>query len=170
MPLNVTVTRQGDGWKVTVENHTDRKLTAVELVVGDRILSLGEVPAMETRAFTPAPDQAMPLRSFVRDHAQNFQQAVMSRQRALGSSERGQISDLPNASVAASFLSQLGADQNYGNGFIAPPGLDLSPVIRQGGAVLLAWADDFAPIKPINQFSPRRSHRYTLWRVPVTLQ
>jgi hypothetical protein len=169
-PLRVAVQPQGSGWQVNVDNRTDRKFGAIQLVVGDRIISLGEVPAMELRTFKVSRDQGMPLRNFVRDHGQNFQQAVTSRQRALGASERGQISDLANASVAASFLSQIAYEQTYGNYFVAPPGLDLSSLVQQGGAVLLAWADDYSPIKPMYQFTPRRSHRSTLWRVPVTIQ
>jgi hypothetical protein len=170
VPLRANVQAQGTGWRISLDNRTDRKLTAVYLAVGDRIISLGEVPGAEARTFTTSPEQGILLRNFVREHGANFQQAVTSRQRALGTSERGQISDLPNASIAASFLSQILYEQNLGNNFIAPPGLDLSPVLQQGGAVLLAWADDFAPVKPMNQFTPRRNHRSTLWRVPVTIQ
>ena len=39
--------------------------------------------------------------------------------------------------------------------FIAPPGLDLSAVVEHGNAVLLAWAADYSPVKPLRQFSPR---------------
>jgi hypothetical protein len=170
VPLRVTAQPQGAGWQVNVDNRTDRRFTAIQLVVGDRIMSLGEVPAMESRTFNAARDQGVSLRNFVRDHGQNFSQAVNSRQRALGTSERGQISDLPNASVAASFLSQIGNEQTYGNYFVAPSGLDLTSLIQQGGAVLLAWADDYSPVKPMNLFSPRRSHRCTLWRVPIQIQ
>ncbi|HVV72735.1 MAG TPA: hypothetical protein VHI52_14770, partial [Verrucomicrobiae bacterium] len=169
VPLKVSARSQGSGWSVNVDNRTERKLTSVQLAIEDRIIPLGEVPAMESRTFTVSREQGVPLRNYVRNSSQNFQQAVMSRQNALGRTERGQISDLPNASVAASFLSQVGLDQGYGNSFIAPPGLDLSPVVRHGGAVLLAFADDFSPVKPIYKFSPRRSHRSTLWRVPVTV-
>ena len=67
--------------------------------------------------------------------------------------------------MAASFLSRLTGTQDSMRHFIAPPGLDLSPVAEHGNAVLLAWAADYAPVKPMRQFSPRRSHRNTLWRV-----
>jgi hypothetical protein len=54
--------------------------------------------------------------------------------------------------------------------FIAPPGLDLSPLLARGNAVLLAWAPDYSPVKPMRQFTPRRSHQNTLWRVAVPVQ
>ena len=34
--------------------------------------------------------------------------------------------------------------------------------MEEGNAVLLAWAEDYAPVKPMRQFKPRRSDRNTL--------
>jgi hypothetical protein len=49
--------------------------------------------------------------------------------------------------------------------FIMPPGLDLSAAVEHGLAVVLAWDDGYSPAKPMFQFTPRRSHRDTLWRI-----
>jgi len=117
--------------------------------------------------------EGMPLKTFVSNYAGGFQNAVMSRRQALGSTTSGQISDKPNSTVAVSFVSQLGQAQPYQQmyqNFVAPPGLDLSSVVEHGGAVLMAWAEDYSPIKPIYQFSPRRSHRDTLWRLALKVQ
>jgi hypothetical protein len=62
--------------------------------------------------------------------------------------------------VAISFISHLPDER-----FITPPGMDLSPLLAQGNAVLLAWESGYSPIKPINQFPTRRSHKDTLWRI-----
>jgi hypothetical protein len=72
--------------------------------------------------------------------------------------------------MAASFLAQTSGQPNVGRNFIEPPGLDLSMVVERGNAVLLAWAGDYSPVKPLYQFSPRRSHRNTLWRLAVPVQ
>ena len=50
------------------------------------------------------------------------------------------------------------------------PGLDLSAALNHGQAVLLAWASGYSPIRPMNQFTPRRSQRDTLWRVVVPVE
>jgi hypothetical protein len=71
--------------------------------------------------------------------------------------------------MAASFLSRLGSPQNSMQQFISPPGLDLSAVVEHGNAVLLAWSWDYSPVKPLRQFTPRRSQKNTLWRVAVPL-
>jgi hypothetical protein len=70
--------------------------------------------------------------------------------------------------MAACFVSQLSGDQ--GNfSFISPPGLDLSAVAGRGNAILLAWSADYSPIVSINKFSPRRSHKDTLWRMSIPI-
>jgi hypothetical protein len=71
--------------------------------------------------------------------------------------------------MAASFLGQLGFSQNYSRNFVAPPGLDLTPVVERGNAVLLAWAPDCAPTKPMKQFTTLRSSKQTLWRVATEI-
>jgi len=72
--------------------------------------------------------------------------------------------------MAASFITQVTGGQNYGHmGFVVPPGLDLSRVVDQGNAVLLAWMPDHSPVKPMNQFKANRGFQHTLWRVSVNL-
>ena len=170
MPLNATVVRQGDGWQVRVENHTDRNLTSAQVVIDGYVMGLGEVPANATKTFTVSKERSTLLREFVARHGTTFQGAVQSRQRTFGGEQSGRIDDLPNGSMASSFLSQLGGAPNAMRTFITPPGLDMSSVAGHGSAVLLAWAADYSPVKPLYQFSPRRSHRNTLWRVAVPVQ
>jgi len=161
LPINLTVVPQGEQWQVTVENLTDRALSNAHLAVQDYIMKLGDVPAKQTRTFTVSKDQGKSLAAFV------LQTAVQSRGRTFGGDESGRIDDLPNASMAASFLSHLGGPSDSMRHFIAPPGLDLSSEVEHGEAVLLAWAADYSPVKPLRQFSPRRSQKNTLWRVAV---
>jgi hypothetical protein len=168
LPLSATVIPQGDGWQVNVENRTDRNLTDAQVIIQGYVTRLGELPARSTKTFTVS--KGTPLRDFVGRYAAAFQQAVQSRQRTFGGAESGRIDDLPNGTVAASFLAQMGGQLNAGRAFIEPPGLDLSAVAEHGSAVLLAWAGDYSPVKPLYQFSPRRSHRNTLWRLAVPVQ
>ena len=167
VPLGVRVSPRTDGWQVHVENLTGHKLTNLQLAIAGRMIPLGDLQAGQSLDRTVTQDAGIPLRNFVWNYGANFREAVNYRQRALGASESGQISDLPNTSIAASFLSQLAQTQNYDYSFISPPGLDMSPTVDRGGAVLLAWAGDYSPVKPMYQFTPRRSHRDTLWRVAV---
>ena len=172
-PLMATVRPLDDGYEIRLENKTEQKLTNLQLAIDDRIISLGALGPQETRTQTVTRQEGMPLKTFVSNYAGGFQNAVMSRRQALGSTASGQISDKPNSTVAVSFVSQLGQAQPYQQmyqSFVAPPGLDLSSVVEHGGAVLMAWAEDYSPIKPIYQFSPRRSHRDTLWRLALKVQ
>jgi hypothetical protein len=170
VPFTATVRAADAGWEIRLENKTNQQLTNLQLAIGDRLISLGSLAGQETRTQKVQPGEGAGLRMFVSSYGGNFQGAVASRQRALGSTASGQIVDKPNSTVAVSFLSQVGQPQMYQSGFIAPPGLDLSPVLNHGGAVLLAWAGDYSPIKPIYQFSPRRLHRDTLWRLALKVE
>jgi hypothetical protein len=166
-PLAVTITPQGGGWQVHLANQTDHKFANVQLVIEDRIINLGEMPSEQTKTMNVTRDQGTLLRSFVDVQSRTFQGAATSRQRALGYSESGQIDDKANASMAVSFLEEL-SSQEAGN-FISPPGLDMSQALTSSQAVLLAWEPDFSPAKPMYRFTPKRSHKDTLWRMVVPL-
>jgi hypothetical protein len=170
VPLAASVHSLADGWEVRVENKTAQQLTNLQLVIEDRIIDLGTLAGQQAKTQTVTRRAGMPLRNFVANFGGNFQSAAVSRQHALGSTASGQISDKPNSTVAVSFLSQLGQAQMYQSSFVGPPGLDLSPVLEHGGAVVLAWAGGYSPIKPIYQFSPRRLQRDTLWRLALKVE
>jgi hypothetical protein len=167
LPLTLKLIPQGNGWRATVENRSAQKLTHARLVIDDQVVDLGELAAKQTKTISIGAGQGTPLREFVTSHGHNFQTAVQQRQHVLGQSTGGRISDLPNGSMAASFLSQL-ARSEWQPAFVSPAGLDLSRVVERGNAVLLAWAPDEAPIKPFYKFTPRRSARHTLWRVVIS--
>jgi hypothetical protein len=171
LPLSVTVTPEGDGWRVKVENKTERKLTNAQIVIDGRIVMLGDLPAHESKTTSITRNQGTDLRQFVMSHASGFQNAVSSRQHAFGASESGRIDDRTNGTMAVSFISQLHTDNNqpYMNNFIVPPGLDLSSVVEHGEAVVMVWDADYSPAKPIYQFTPKRSHRDTMWRIAVPI-
>jgi hypothetical protein len=170
VPLIVTVAPQGGQWQVKVENRTERGLADARVVIDDYIMTLGEVPAREARTFMVSKAKGMRLSEFVLRYGSTFQSAVRGRQRTFGGSEAGRIDDLPNGTMAASFLSRLSEAQDSTRHFITPPGLDLSSVAEHGNAVLLAWAGDYSPVKPLRQFNPRRSSKNTLWRVAVPVK
>jgi len=166
IPVTVSVQEQGQGYQIKINNQTSQKLTNTKVVVGTKVFVLDDVGPNESK--TKIVSSGQELRDFVSTHGQQFQGAVQSRQQAFGRGS-GQISDLPNSTLAASFLSQIGRQESFMNNFIAPPGLDLSSVVEHGNAVLFAWAEDFSPIKPMHQFNPKRSHKNTMFRVAAAV-
>jgi hypothetical protein len=170
VPFTARVRSVAEGWEVQLENKTEQNLSNVQLVIDDRIIALGNLSRQETRTQSVSRRDGIALRNFVANYGGNFQNAVVSRQHALGSTSSGQIEDKPNSAMAVSFISQLNGAQAYQNNFVSPPGLDLSQLLEHGGAVLLAWAGNYAPIKPIYQFSPRRIQHDTLWRYPIKIE
>ncbi len=164
VPLAVNVAPAGQDWSVVVINRRDRPLSPARLVIKDIVYDLGEIPALTNKTFKLPAHQGESLDSFVRTHATAFQEAVQQRQYAFGNSRGGRIDDAPGGSMAVSFLAAAG----FGN-FESTPGLDLSSLPDQGVAVLLAWETDYSPVKPINQFPTRRSHKDTLWRAAAPI-
>jgi len=141
----------------------------VQLVINGQVVSFGGLPAGNRKSMAVKANSGMDLQKFVQDHGRYFVEAVNSRQHAFGDSSGGQISDLENASMAASFISMRAEAQDYYRNFIVPPGLDLSRTVERGTAELLVWMPDYAPIKPLNQFKTKRGFRHTLWRIPVEI-
>jgi hypothetical protein len=165
-PLEFTITPQAGQWTVAVNNALDIKLTNLRLAVQGRVFELGEVGPRAGGTFTVQRAGGTDLGKFAGDQTHLFQQAATRRQRAFGGRDAWQIADVPYAAMAACFLSRAANTQTY-NRFTSPAGLDLTPLVERGHAVLLAWAPGFALEKPMNQFSPRRSERNTLLRVSV---
>jgi len=168
MPLKVTVTPQGRIWQVKVENKLNQKIGPAKIVIGENIFDVGEIPPNESKTFSCDPHSgATVLQTFLSQHGGNFQNVVQSRQHSFGSTSSGQIGDVPVAAMSASFLEKISGQGSQQ--FISPPGLDLSPVLDHGQAVVLAWVPGYLPAQPINQFTARRSHRDTLLRVTISL-
>jgi hypothetical protein len=169
LPFSFTVAADGGNWVVTVKNQRDKALANGHIVIGDRIYELGELPAEQSKAFKIGKEQGQALGDFVRTYASRFQQASQQRMQAFGAMGGGRLADLPNTSMAVSFVSHFNQGQGGNADFVAPPGLDLSQVADRGSAILLAWEPDYAPTKSINQFSTRRGSKNTLWRMSVPI-
>ena len=98
--------------------------------------------------------------------------AVQNRQHAFGDNTSRWI-DLDAAHLSAvSFASQImnvnAAPYQQQRGFVSPLGMDLTPVVERGDAVLLAWDAGHAPANgSMNRFKTIRSHRNTLLRLAV---
>ena len=165
-PATLRVKPSAGGWIVTAQNVSQQVISHSVVVVGDRAVLLGELAPGQTRTVTVSAGGGVSLDAYVQANGASFSQVVESRQAAFGDSERGIITDLPNAAVAASFVEQISEPGGY-NAFVVTPGLDLSRVVAHGNAVLLAWMPDYAPTKPMNQINSKRTFRHTLWRVAV---
>jgi hypothetical protein len=164
-PLSAAITAD----KITVQNNLDLKLTAARLVLDNKVLELGELPARQNKTFERRTLRETPLKNFVQIHASSFPNAVNARQRAFGDTRSGTIIDITNAVIAASFVSQLSSPNTYDT-FNAESNFDLSHLIELGDAVLLAWAPNYSFIKPLNQFPARRGSRDTLLRLAFKLK
>jgi len=153
--------------EVTIDNRLDTPLIGARLVVNGEIYDLGDVPKRKTQTFRRSAVSKVSLSSFVSRYNDDFNSALNSRRNAFGDNSESRLPDKPNCTVAASFVAQLNTPNNQYQNFSTPPGFDLNPAVQRGDAVVLAFAADYAPVKPLNQFTPRRNNRSTLFRVTV---
>jgi hypothetical protein len=160
--VKFAVRKNGPDLLATVENRTTSALAPAYVVIGERLYSCGELAAGQTATRALKPD--ISIVDLLRGKAQQFQTACSSRNYAFANQAEARLDDLPRANVAMSFLSAIDATQPHLR-FLSPPGTDLASVPYHGGAVLLAWSDNFSPMAPIQQFTPKRFHRQTFWRV-----
>lgn len=163
VPMKVSTIRNGTNWEVTVENKLDRKLSEARVVVSNRVFFIGEIAVNQVKKIQIEWSKGINLKEFTRQNGAQFFQAVQMRRHTFGNNQAA--FNVPLSAMAASFNSQL----NEGNGqyFMSPDGLDLSKFAEQGNVILLAWDEGHSLTKPLNQFTPRRSHRDTLLRLVV---
>jgi hypothetical protein len=164
LPLKISAARNGVDWQVAIENKLDRKLSEARVVFDGNVYLVGDLPAKQTTTLKLDTNQGIALKKFVEQHGGQFFHAAQSRRRTFGGEKFA--FNVPLSAMAASFNSQL--NEAHGNQyFISPEGLDLSTLANQGSTILLAWDGDHLHTKPLNQFTPRRSHRDTLLRLVV---
>lgn len=169
MPLQASITPQGMNWLVTLENRLDRPIHGLRLVLNERYYELPDVPAGQSSTVVVEASQSKNLTEFVQSKTGSYTTIVQERQRALGDASRGRLEAEPENAISASFLGQLTQGNPNQRQFIYPAGLDLSPLVRRGDAVLLAWVPDYAAAKSFRQFSTLRSHQQSLYRIVIPI-
>jgi hypothetical protein len=169
-PISATISEQGAVLEGMVENFLDRPLAKLRLVVRGKVHELGALAAREQKKFKIENEAGVPLNSFIQGNSsQNgatFENAVQARRNPLGDNRRGQLEDPSLVSMVASFSSYIPTQPGQRR-FVSPTGLDLSPLVERGDAVLLAWDANHSLVKPLNQFKPVRTQRNTLLRLAI---
>ncbi len=175
-PLRLSARDAGAGQvEATVENLSNRKIPQARLVLGGRLYDLGDLPRRKTWTLDRQTGEA--LEPFVLAQQNSLVSAVAARRRQWSQGQPASITDYFTTAVAASFLGEPGPSPQPGmpgqpvrSGFVAPRGFDLGANAERGDAILLAWMPDESLIAPLNKFSPRRSHKYTVLRAIAPVQ
>ncbi len=168
-PFVATIVDNGADYQVEIENFLEKPLNNVRVVAGQMIFSVDSVPAKAKKSFQLTTDQGKPLRSFVQENGQYFSRAVESRRSALGETSGGRLEDRPLTATVASFISLL-EGQQYPRAFIAPPGVDLTPQVERGDAVVFAWVPGFSFGGKVNAFDPPRFQQDTMLRLTMPVR
>jgi len=168
-PFVASIVDNGTDYAVEIENFLGRELTNVRIVAGQMIFSLDPLKPNEKRSLRLSLDQGKPVRSFVQENGQYFSRAVELRRSPLGDTTGGHLEDRPLTATVASFISLLEGN-NQARSFVFPPGLDLTPQIERGDAVVFAWVDGHSFGGKINEFQPPRFRQDTLLRLTTPVR
>jgi hypothetical protein len=179
LPIRLTVSPPTNGlYEVKIENLTGYKIPQAKIILEGRVHNLGELTRTHVEQITRT--GGTPVAEFVRNQTGHFAAAAEARRSTWGGHEEAAaITDLFSAAAAASFLagerSEVSNPQpypgyGYQSGFAIQRGFDLGANAERGDAILLAWLPDHLLMKPLNQFTPKRAHQYTLLRAVVPMK
>ncbi len=167
-PLSASVTEKDGQFTATVHNPQSTGLTAVHVCVGQKVYSLGDLAAGQTRTVPLAGASARPLDEFVRLYSQQFLSAAQQRHQAFGRDQAGLLTLSPESVLAASLISTTGNYQGPQRTFVYPAGTDLGEWVRRGQAVVFAWDAGRSLIQaPLARFQAPRSAQSTALRLVV---
>jgi hypothetical protein len=175
-PLNVSVNRSFGQVTVKIENPGGKRIPQAKLVVDGQIYDLGDIT--KGKPSTTLSAGGSPVANMVQVQANMFENVASQRRSQFGGAEGGHLDDIFGNTTAISFLGLAvtsgGQNQNYNinNGyynsrFITSAGMDLTPLMLRGDAVLLAWMPDETIVPTLNKFTPRYSKKNTVLRVVV---
>ena len=148
-----------------VENRTSKTLGPVWLIVENRMVRIPEVRAGATREVDLSEGEDFKA-SMLQQQAQ-IGAALTFRDQAFGNVDRQPVEDWAGTSVMASFPGELNSSPSDGQGYVWPPGMDLSESLSRGDALCLAWMPDAGVLPPQNQFEAPRSRRGALLRLSI---
>lgn len=169
-PFVANIVDNSGTYQLEIQNLLNKQLTAVRVVAGQFIYEVEPIGPNEKRVVTLAADKGTPLRSFVQQHGSYFQRAVELRRNPLGDAAGGQLEDRPLIATTASFYPYLEQFSHGSRGFIAPPGLDLTPQVERGDAVVLAYIANHSFTEKVNEFQPPRFRQDTLVRLTIPVR
>jgi len=170
-PVATRLWKDGGHWRLAIENRLPEPLQQVRVALQDRLYDVGGLPSGASTNVVLDPNRGVPLRDFVMRQGAGFQAAAQQRQYAFGSDHARWIELNASNLTALSFISQVMATGPGQRGFLYPAGMDLTPAMERGEAVLLAWVPNHSPAaQPMNRFKTVRTQRNTLFRlvIPVT--
>jgi len=133
-------------------------------------MELGDLPAGQTKTFKLKKEQGTTLREFVQKYGSQLSSRVHPTvSTAFGNSSR--IDDLPNSPWPYPSFPTCRRTRGAWVSSLPRPALICHLWWTRATPFFWPGESDYSPIKPINQFPTRRSHKDTLWRmsVPVTI-
>lgn len=153
---------------IHLDNLSDHRIDRIWVVRAGQIHELGGLPPHRGADFDLSTTNQLALKTFVTARRPRLAEVINLRGQAFGANDRTHIDEWPETSIVASFAGMLSPEESEGRGYISPPGLDLTPLVRRGDTVVFAWMPDTSLIHPIPHFETPRFQKNTLlrWVIP----
>jgi hypothetical protein len=168
-PVTASTTGGSDA-SIVIHNRLKQPLKRVFVLRENQLIELPVVPgnATRTNALPRNGTNVLFAVDFVQARLNNLRNAAQVRDNTFGSNMRPELNPAESA-VVISLSDRLFTGFDHNEGFIlSPPQFDLSKRESSGQPLVFAWVEDWAPVDPLNQFSPRRGWRHTLLRIVTT--
>lgn len=168
-PLQLEVRPAPNGWDYTIRNRGEHTVGPLRLAIGDSFLDLRELAAGAASTGI-LPRNGRSLSSEVRAQAGSIQQAMQARRASFNRNPGATHQSPETILLAASFVDELNANMPQNPQFSPVEGLNLSPLLRRGYAVLVAMDSRPASGPAIPRFDAALTQRQSLWRMAVPLE
>jgi hypothetical protein len=167
-PIEASLDETPSDLRLTLQNALPHRLGPLFLAYRNRLFNLGDLGPRQKKELRLPLAIGQPLEQFVRLTAQPFSAAAAAHRQAFGHDQQARLQLGATNIVAISFLNQLGLYQGQQRTFVYPPGLELSPLLARGDAVLLAWAPAQSPAaESMLRFQPPRRSQNALYRLAI---
>ena len=166
LPLRVEVTGEGSHLKLKIDNQTGQRIEQGCLIHKGRMYEIENIATGNSEFTDTQITAGLELSDFIAALQPRITSAADNRRQAFGNNS---TEDKPSPRDLTLFASLSGLTTASGkiesSRFIASPGIDLSHRVRQGDGLFFAWLPDHTAVPSFNEFEPRKSKRYTCYRL-----
>ena len=153
-----------DGADIVVANRRASVMTNLVVISDSRAYRMGSLEGGgEGRVRIDG--QGESYLGLVQGWTPTFQSVANRRAEMFGSQNEEYIDRWADAAVAATFTRLASGNEEGVRNFIWSPGFDLTPVMKRGDAVILAYLPGESLLPPINQFPVERHSKGTFLRL-----
>lgn len=164
-PIRIEVSGDGRDLKLRVDNQSGQRIEHGSLIHAGRLYEIKDI-ATGTSEIGSGQFNDRLVADFVSATQARMNSQVDNRRQAFGRSQNGEKTPPRDMVLFASLSGAVMVNSDFDSSrYTTSPGVDLSPHVRAQEDVFLAWIPDHIAIPTFNDFEPRRTKRFTCYRL-----